>query len=450
MKKQKERILKVETFNPRWYQIPIINAIERDGYKKAVIVLARRAGKDVVALNIMLRMAFKRVGCYYYIYPSKDQCRKAIWNSILNDGRRFLDFIPKELIKGEPNKTEMRIDLINGSIIYFTGTNRMDGMRSTNPVGVVFSEYAYAVFPRAYEAVIRPIHANNGGWTLFVSTPNGQNAFYRIYQKSLERDNWFSYLKTVEETEHMSKEALEEERMDMPPDLYNREYMCSFDTADTGSYFAKYINLAYKENRITTVPHDPAHLVHTSWDLGWNDLNIMLFFQVVGQKVCIINTYKNNKEDVAHYIKMLHEYKEANGYIYGHHFVPFDAENHEQGSGATRAEIAAQLGVNFEVLHKLRFLEGINLVYVTFKRIWIDEDKCADFIDNIRRYSRKWDKTNNLWLDDEKRDGTNHDADALRYLCLALNDIDSDYLSPEEVDRRRRALTYGNRNYHGF
>lgn len=449
MKKKEERILTVDTFKPRWYQIPIINAVERDGFKKLVIVLSRRAGKDVCALNILLRMAFKRVGCYYYIYPSKDQCRKAVWNSILNDGRRFLDFIPKGLIKGM-NQTEMRIDLVNGSIIYFTGTNRMDGMRSTNPVGVVFSEYAYAVFPRAYEAVIRPIHANNGGWTMFVSTPNGPNQFHKIYKKSLERDNWFSYLMTVYETEHMSKEALEEERLDMPPDLFNREYMCSFDTADTGSYYSKYINLAYKENRITNVLHDPTHLVYTCWDLGWSDLNVILFFQVIGSKILIINTYKNNRESIADCVKMLHEYKEANGYIYGQHFVPFDADNHDQGTGSTRVEIAAKLGVTFQALKKFRFMEGINLVYVTFSRIWIDEDKCADFIDSIRMYSRKWDKVNNIWLDAEKKDDTNHDADALRYLCLALNEIDTDYLSPEQVDQRRRSFTHDNRNYHGF
>lgn len=451
MIKDNSNILMVDSFQPRWYQIPIINAIERDGYKKAVVVLARRAGKDVVAFNIMLRMAFKRVGCYYYIYPSKDQCRKAIWNSITNDGQRFLDFIPKQLIKGDPNKTEMRIDLINGSIIYFTGTNRMDGMRSTNPVGVVFSEYAYAEFPKAYESVIRPIHDNNNGWTLFVSTPDGPNEFYDLYKKTLTNDKWFGYYMTAYETKHMTEEALAEAKEDMPAYLFNREYLCSFDTADSGSFYSKYLKAAYKENRITNIPHDPAHLVHTVWDLGWNDPSVILFFQVIGQKVCIINSYKNNQEDIATCINMLNVYKNENNYIYGKHFVPHDASNHDQGTGLTRVDIAEQLGVTFDVLPKLRFMEGINLVYVTFKRLWIDEDKCADFIDSIRRYSRQWDKKNNLWLDSEQpRSKYNHDADALRYLCVALNDVDSDYLSAEELERRKRKLLYSNRYSHGF
>lgn len=451
MGKKENNVLMVDTFKPRWYQIPIVNAIERDGYKKAVIVMARRSGKDVAALNILIRMAFKRVGCYYYIFPSKDQCRKAIWHSITNDGMRFLDFIPKELIKGEPNKTELRIDLINGSIVFFTGTNRMDGMRSTNPVGVVFSEYAYAEFPMAYEAVVRPIHDNNDGWTLFVSTPNGENQFYNLYKKSLERDNWFSYFMTAEDTQHMSKEALVEAKEDMPIDLFNREYMCSFSTADSGAFYAKYLSRAYKENRVTTVPHDPAHLVHTVQDLGWSDTNVLLFFQVVGQKICIINSYRNNKEDTSHYIKMMHVYKKENNYLYGKHFVPFDAAHHNQGSGLTRVDIAAQLGVEFEVLNKLRFLEGVNLVYVTFKRLWIDEDKCASFLDSIRRYSRRWDKTNNVWVDEDKPNSPyNHDADALRYLCQALHEINSDYLSPDEIDRRKRRLLNNNYLPHPF
>ena len=79
-----EEVVKVATFEPRWYQKDLINALEHEGKKKFVIVWPRRAGKDVASLNLMLRQAFRRVGVYYYLYPKYDQCRRAVWaNSIL-------------------------------------------------------------------------------------------------------------------------------------------------------------------------------------------------------------------------------------------------------------------------------------------------------------------------------------------------------------------------------
>ncbi len=85
-------------FKPRPYQIPIMDAILNKGYKRVLCILPRRAGKDVCAFNTMLRAALKKIGVYYYIFPTYSQGKKVIWDSITNSGERFLDYIPSELI----------------------------------------------------------------------------------------------------------------------------------------------------------------------------------------------------------------------------------------------------------------------------------------------------------------------------------------------------------------
>lgn len=156
----------LDKFVPRSYQLPLVTAIESGKFKRVVAVLPRRAGKDVAAFNVMVRMALRRVGVYYYIFPTFTQAKRVIWQSVLNDGKKFLDFIPPELIQGK-NESELRINLKNGSVIQLVGSDNYDGLVGTNPCGLVFSEYALQD-PRAYQ-FLRPILAANDGWSIFIS-----------------------------------------------------------------------------------------------------------------------------------------------------------------------------------------------------------------------------------------------------------------------------------------
>ena len=111
-------------YEPRWYQIPLFNAIS-DGYRYGVSVLHRRAGKDKTAWNIMIKEAWKRVGGYYYFLPSYAQGRKIIWDGMDRDSFPFLGHIP-EAGRESVNSTEMKIKLKNGSLIQIVGSDNID------------------------------------------------------------------------------------------------------------------------------------------------------------------------------------------------------------------------------------------------------------------------------------------------------------------------------------
>lgn len=163
-----ETVVQLNRFKPRWYQLAPMDAILNKGYTRVLVCLPRRAGKDVMAFNLLIRCALKRVGVYFYVFPTYSQARKVIWTSITNDGQRFLDFIPAALV-ASTNGSEMSIRLKNGSLIQLVGSDNIDSLVGTNPIGLVFSEYALQD-PRAYQ-FLRPILVANGGWALFISTP---------------------------------------------------------------------------------------------------------------------------------------------------------------------------------------------------------------------------------------------------------------------------------------
>lgn len=177
---------------------------------------------------------FERVGTYYYFFPTYNQGRKIIWEGMDRDGLPFLGHFPKEIIKSK-NDTEMRIELINGSAFQVIGTDKIDNIVGTNPVGCIFSEYSLQD-PLAWD-FIRPILAENGGWAIFVYTPRGINHGFKILQQAKD-NNWFWEVLTVEDTKSISGEVLLQEEKEMPDELFQQEYYCKFlDSAN--SYFKR-------------------------------------------------------------------------------------------------------------------------------------------------------------------------------------------------------------------
>src|ERR1700691_798230 len=95
-----ESVIKLNKFKPRPYQLPICKAIASEGgpFRKLICVLPRRAGKDILMWNLMIRAALRNIGNYFYCLPTFSQARSVIWESITNDSQTFLSFIPSELI----------------------------------------------------------------------------------------------------------------------------------------------------------------------------------------------------------------------------------------------------------------------------------------------------------------------------------------------------------------
>lgn len=194
------------------------------GTKRAVLVWHRRSGKDKTAINFTVKESLKRVGTYYHILPYYNQGRKAIWDGIDKDGFRFIDHFPKEL-RANTNEQEMRIELRNGSAWQVIGSDKIDAVVGTNPVGVVFSEFPLQR-PEAWE-LIRPILAENGGWAIFVYTPRGMNHGWKLLQQAKEA-GWFYQTLTVDDTGVIPKDVIAEEKKQMPQALFEQEYYCKF------------------------------------------------------------------------------------------------------------------------------------------------------------------------------------------------------------------------------
>lgn len=184
----------------------------------------------------------ERVGTYYYFLPTYSQSKKVIWTGADGSGFRFLDHFPKELIK-DKNEADMRIELINGSILQLVGADNIDRIVGTNPVGVVFSEYS--LMKEEVWNFISPILAENGGWAVFIMTPRGMNHAYDLMQRVKNSKDWFMEVLGVDKTKALTEEVLEDQRLQMPADIFNQEYFCKFIEGGTG-FFKRITENIYK------------------------------------------------------------------------------------------------------------------------------------------------------------------------------------------------------------
>lgn len=409
----------------RPYQVPFWKTM-RDGTKRAVLVWHRRAGKEKTCWNYMIMRALRKPGIYYYFFPHFSQGRKILWDGIDKDGFRFLDHIPKELIDGNPNATEMKIRIrskddatgtLGTSIIQIIGTNNIDSIVGTNPVGCVFTEYSLQD-PTAWQ-LIRPILTENGGWAVFNFTPRGANHGKDLYEMAKGNPNWFCQLLTVDDTDIISPEDIQAERdAGMSEDFIQQEFYCSFTLGIEGSYYAKYMQEAREEGRVGNVTWDKQQRVHTSWDIGFGDATSICFFQYgSGNEIHVIDYYEQQGEGLPHYVSVLNK----KDYIYGDHFAPHDARSHSFSSGMSAQEVASSLGFTFIILEtlKIRLEEGIEAVRGIFPRVWFDEEKCKRLIKCLENYRKEFDPRLESYKERPLHDWASHGADSFRYLAIA-------------------------------
>jgi hypothetical protein len=404
-------------FEFREYQVEPWNAFVDKQIKRGIMVVPRRNGKDLLCWNILIAKAMQKVGLYFYMAPYYNQVRQIIWEGYTGSGRRFLEYIPAELIKNK-TKLDMRIDLVNGSQIKLQGSDQIDRIVGTNPFGIVFTEFSLHK-PAAWE-YLRPILAENGGWAIFNGTPRGLNHFHDLYQSANTDIGWYTQYLTRDDTGIPSMEAIEEDRKSgMPEELIKQEYFCSFMSGVVGSYYANIIQDLRDRNQIKSVPYDPKLPVFTTWDLGVGDATAIWFIQVFGREVRVIDYYENEGEGIPHYIKVLKERE----YVYEEHFAPHDIEVREFSTGVSRRETAQDLGIDFTVVPKLAFEEGIEAVRDILPMCWFDSVKCQQGVNALMHYAKKFNDKTQAYSDKPVHDWASHGADAFRYMAITVRNL---------------------------
>ena len=392
-------------YTPNKHQQELHDLIRSHRY--GVVVVHRGFGKTYLALNELIRRAWECTavggGLFGYIAPEKLQAKYVAWSKL----KLFVQNLPVEI-----HEADLSITFPNGSILRLYGADNPHRIRGQHFHYLVLDEVGQMPRDTWHEACYPALQANDGG-ALFIGTPKGDNFFKEVYDSAAEKRNWFQYLKTVRETSVFTEEQIENFHLEQGSELFAQEYLCSFDAASSGTYYA---HLIAELRLVTEVAYDPTHPVITGWDLGTADDTVIWFVQQVGNKIHVIDYYESNNKDFLHYLAVI----TSKPYVYSYHILPHDVNNRSWETGKSRLDYCKQHNMRVVVAPKTHPSEGIAVVQSYLYRCAFDLTRCEVGIRRLMQYHSKRDKYSGRETGEPAHDGNEHCADAFRTLIMGL------------------------------
>lgn len=401
-----------------------------DSEKRYCLTVAhRRAGKTVARINKLIQKAAscgRQAPRFGYLAPYYIQAKDIAWAYVKHYAAPIL-----QATDGRVNESELSVQFgHNGAVIRLYGAENAERLRGLYFDGLAADE-AQDIAPSVLTQVIMPALSDRQGWLDLSGTPKGWgNLLGETFKRAQDDPEWFVQVLKASQTGLIGADELARLRRAMPENEYLQEFECSFDAAITGAYYAVEIAKADEQGRITSVPYDPMARTYTAWDLGISDSMAIWFFQVAGREIRAIDYYEAAGHGLDHYAGVL----QAKGYSYAGHYAPHDIQVRELGSGRSRLEVAAGLGINFTVVPQMGVQDGINAARMTIPRMWFDAKKTAKGLDALRQYREKVDEKRQISLG-PLHDWSSHAADAFRYFCVGHQDRAE--FAPLPIKRKR-------------
>lgn len=260
----------------------------------------RQWGKSYFLVQLMLYYAINNKDSkLMFTSPSYSQCTK-IYNELLKG-------VENSGVVKKKNAQENSIILINGSEIYFKSVSVPDNLRGYS-IDYMFCDEAAMYKDDTFNTVLRPMSTVRGKKTFLLSTPKGQNFFYKMYAlgKNEEETRYRSYIGSSKDNPFANQEEIEDARKALPESIFRQEYLAEFISG--GSVFP---NLSI--NATINKWSDP---VYNERYFAGIDLALQgdyLVLTIVNSKGEVVNCYRETKKPMSFMIEriklMLNAYK---------------------------------------------------------------------------------------------------------------------------------------------
>ena len=291
----------VKGFKPHMDQRRVIDAIEADpNIKYITLVTGRQWGKTLLGMNMLLKWALTTPNC------------NVMWVSpIYKQSKKVLDDITNAIAGTEVvtniNKSDLVIQLVNGSKILFRSAEREDNLRGLTLDYLIVDEAAF-IKDTVWDNVLKQTVLVRGKRVLFISTPKGKNFLYSLHLRGedTEQGKYLSLRGTSFDTPYISKDELYEAQDTLPEDIFKQEILAEF--IDSGGEVFKDID---RYCRIPTYQEPTQGKFYAGLDLGRsNDFTVLTILDEDGNVVYIYrDRHRPWSEIVDNVVKHVKRYK---------------------------------------------------------------------------------------------------------------------------------------------
>ena len=230
-------------------------------------------------------------------------------------------------------------------------------------------------------------------------------------------------------------EVLDQEREDdkeQRPDSYDHVWNGGYITAMDGAYYAKVINQAKLEGRISKVAIDPLMSVYAFWDIGGTgakaDACSIWTCQFVGKEIRVLNYYEAQGQDLATHVGWLNE----NNYQKAIMMLPHDGVKHDFVHRITYESALKSAGFSVTIMPNAGAGAANQRVEATrriFPRVWMDKEKCEGGLEALGWYHEKKDLHRGIGLG-PNHDWSSHAADSFGALAVEAENLSKDRRKP--------------------
>ena len=362
-----------------------------------------------------------------YMTSMRDSVHKLLCDQIIDLGLQSFYEITQASIRGK-----------NGSEFSFVGLkNNVANVKSYEGVDICWVEEAQTVTRLSWNVLIPTIRKPDSEiWITFNPELETDETYQRFVVHKPENavvakvnwnDNpWFP------ETLKLEMESLKARDPEAHRTVW--EGFCR-QTVD-GAIFAKEVQMAELENRITRVPYDATKPVHAVFDLGWADATAIWFVQFIGMETRLIRYMEDNQQTISHYLAEMQKF----GYVYDTLWLPHDAQNKTlAANGRSIEEIVRAAGHKTRIIDKTPVVDSINAARTIFRSCYFDRENCYDGLQCLRHYRFEVDPDTKQFSRNPLHDQYSHGADAFRYIGLMINE-------PKERKKPKPMPMYGSAN----
>jgi len=354
--------------------------------------------------------------------PMRILCAREFQTSIKDSVHKLLcDQIEALGLLGFYEITQNSIRGKNGTEFAFVGLrNNVANIKSYEGVDVVWVEEAQTTSRLSWNILIPTIRKQGSEiWISFNPELETDETYQRFVLKPPAdciqiKINW-SDNPWFPETLMLEKDALKERDLE----AYNQVWEGLCRQSVDGAIFAKELQQAELDGRLTKVPYDATKPVHAVFDLGWADSTAIWFLQFVGMETRLIRYIEDSQKTISHYLATMQTF----GYVYDKVWLPHDAENKTlAAAGRSIDDIVRAAGYKTQILPRVPILDSINAARTIFPSCYFDRDNAAEGINCLRHYRYEVDPVSGQFSRTPLHDHYSHGADAFRYIALMIKE----------------------------
>lgn len=223
----------LELYEPHAIQLAMHNSRARF----RIGAWGRQSGKSTWGNNELTAKAWENPGhTYWFVSPTFDQAKAQY--------RRFVSSLwPCREVMLKKNQTELRVKIINQAEVVFKSGEVFENLRGATINGVIIDEVREQN-PDLWPMIIRPMLATTGGWAAFISTPNGYDQFYDLFETARmdTSGRWASFQAPSTCNPLFTQDEYEASKKDMGEAEFDQEINANFRDLTSGRAYINFAN----------------------------------------------------------------------------------------------------------------------------------------------------------------------------------------------------------------